>query len=206
METLELWLVRHGETTHNAEQRIQGQFDSELTELGVAQAKKLAPRLKRQPFDAVYSSDLKRAHDTAKLALPEADILLDKRLREISFGILENKTQAELSESEKAIYNHVKADRFNRAAPEGESWFDHVKRTESWLAQLPKAGCVIAFAHGGCVRALVLSILEHHPKQYEWNIRVDNTSISKFAFRPEGKLILSLNDAAHLEEGVLWQA
>ena len=205
MKTLELWLIRHGETTHNFERRIQGQFDSELTELGIGQAKKLSPRLKHRHFDAVYSSDLKRAYDTAKLALPEADIILDKRLREISFGVLENKTQAELSKAEKAIYEHVKADRFNRAAPEGESWLDHVERTESWLAELPETGRVIAFAHGGCVRALVLSILEHHPKSYEWNILTENTSISKFMFRPEGKLILSLNDVAHLEEGAAWQ-
>ena len=116
---LELWLIRHGETTHNFERRIQGQFDSELTELGVAQAEKLATRLKHQSFDAVYSSDLKRAHNTAKLALPGADIMLDKRLREISFGSLEDKTQAELTDEEKTIFDHVKADRFNRAAPEG---------------------------------------------------------------------------------------
>ena len=206
MDTLELWLIRHGETTHNFENRIQGQFDSELTDLGVAQAKKLAPRLKRQSFDAVYSSDLKRAHNTAKLALPGATIMLDKRLREISFGVLENKTQAELSEAEKVTYEHVKADRFNRAPPEGESWFDHVKRTESWLAELPKRGRIAAFAHGGCVRALVLSILEHHPQNYEWNIQAQNTSINKFVFKSKTKLILSLNDAAHLEEGATWRA
>ena len=204
-QRLELWLIRHGETTHNFERRIQGQFDSELTELGVAQAKKLAPRLAQQTFDQVYSSDLKRAHDTAQLALPDADIILDKRLREISFGVLEDKTQDELSDDERDIYVHVKADRFNRAAPGGESWSEHVKRTESWLADLPKTGRVAAFAHGGCVRALVFSILQHHPKNYEWNVVAHNTSISKFSFGESGAFILSLNDAAHLEEGSQWK-
>ena len=197
---LELWLIRHGETTHNFEHRIQGQVDSELTDLGVAQAEKLAKRLRKQSFDAVYSSDLKRAHNTAKIALPEAAIILDERLREISFGILEDKTQAELTDEEKAIFEHVKAERFNRAAPEGESWLDHVKRTENWLADLPQTGRIAAFAHGGCVRAIVFSILQHHPEHYEWNVMAWNTSISKFVFGPKGNLILSLNDAAHLED------
>lgn len=199
MDGLELWLIRHGESTHNREGRIQGQFDSKLSGLGIKQAKALATRLAGQTFDLVYSSDLERAHHTARLALPGADIKLDKRLREISFGVLENKTWAELNEEERGILTHTKADRFNRAAPGGESWHDHVERTKRWLQDLPKAGRVVAFTHGGSVRATVFHILNYHPANYEWNVTFDNTCINRFRLSTTSKLILGLNDVAHLE-------
>ena len=55
---LELWLIRHGETNGNREGSIHGQTDSELSDMGIQQAHKLARRLKHETFDGVYSSDL----------------------------------------------------------------------------------------------------------------------------------------------------
>ena len=59
-------LVRHGESTYNAEGRIQGQQDAPLSARGRAQAEQIAARLRTYQFDACYASDLSRAADTAR--------------------------------------------------------------------------------------------------------------------------------------------
>jgi broad specificity phosphatase PhoE len=67
---LDLWLIRHGETTWNAEKRIQGHMDSPLSVLGIRQVNALAKRLSNKKFDAIYSSDSGRAIQTATIAFP----------------------------------------------------------------------------------------------------------------------------------------
>lgn len=195
---LELWLIRHGQTSWNAEGRIQGQMDSDLSELGLKQAAKLAERLKGETFDHVYSSDSKRAKQTGEIALPNADFVLDERLREIGFGRVEGKTHAELSEEESAWFEHFRQDPYNHRIPEGESWQEHIARLADWMTGLPKEGRAIAFTHGGSVRAVIFSILGY-PKRYEWNLSFHNTGITKLRLEAQTKMILSINDTAHLE-------
>ena len=96
----ELWLIRHGESTGNRDRLLQGQEDLPLTDLGHEQARKLAGRLGRVVFDALYSSDLARALQTA-VTLGEALHLgaeLDARLREIDVGSWSGLSSAQISE------------------------------------------------------------------------------------------------------------
>ena len=197
---LELWLIRHGQTIWNAEGRAQGQLDSSLSELGVKQAERLRKRLKHETFDAVYSSDSGRAVQTANIALPGADLVLEPRLREISFGVLEGKTQAERSAEDCQIWDYILEDRFARAPTGGETWQEHIERVGSWLEALSHSGKVAAFTHGGSVRAAVFYLIGHHSAGKNWHFRFGNTSISRFRLSPKSHDILSLNDTAHLEE------
>ena len=64
---MELYLIRHGKTIWNAENRLQGRTDIELNEEGIAAAKELGEKLKNIHFDMIYSSPLKRAFNTAEL-------------------------------------------------------------------------------------------------------------------------------------------
>ena len=92
-------LIRHGETLWNQQGRMQGQQDSPLTPLGISQARMLAARMKGMDFTALYSSDLGRAHQTARCIADETghDIVIDTRLRERSFGLFEGLTNAEIA-------------------------------------------------------------------------------------------------------------
>src|SRR5918912_404825 len=95
---LQLLLIRHGETTWNRQGRIQGHRDSPLTERGLAQARAAAARLARERIDALYSSDLVRAQETAHhvAAATALRVRLDEALRERAFGMLEGKTWDEI--------------------------------------------------------------------------------------------------------------
>src|SRR5512139_2756474 len=83
----ELWLVRHGETPASRGRTLAGWTDVPLTEHGEEQASALRPLLVAEPFDGVWSSDLRRAVTTARLAWGEPR--QDARLREMGFGSLE---------------------------------------------------------------------------------------------------------------------
>ena len=90
-KTIFLYIVRHGKTISNLEAKVHGWTDSPLSELGVSQAKKVGEGLKNITFNAAYSSDIKRAADTAKIILnanknetPELQELFG--LREWNYG------------------------------------------------------------------------------------------------------------------------
>jgi broad specificity phosphatase PhoE len=92
-----LLLVRHGETDWNAEGRLQGHTDRPLSDLGRRQARQLAGELASEELDAIYSSDLARARETAeivgeRLGLP---VVLDPDLREKDWGTWEGLTSVE---------------------------------------------------------------------------------------------------------------
>ena len=82
---MKIYLVRHGESIANAKGIHQGQkIDTSLSKKGLEQAKKIAERLKDENFEIIYSSDLKRAYETAKeiVKLHNLKIVKDRRLRE----------------------------------------------------------------------------------------------------------------------------
>src|SRR5437667_11321226 len=93
-----LLLARHGETDWNREGRWQGWADPPLNEAGREQARALAEQLRTMPFDAVYSSDLRRAHETAEIVgrPHHVPIRVDRDLREIDIGSWSGLTRAEI--------------------------------------------------------------------------------------------------------------
>jgi len=126
---LELWLVRHGESTFNAEGRFAGWSDPPLTPAGEAMARALLPRLADIPFDGIWRSDRIRAKETARLA-GFSRVPADARLREIHFGDLEGKTFLETGEEWRARLRSFA----DFAAPGGESTVDVQRRAEAFLA------------------------------------------------------------------------
>ncbi len=144
---LELWLVRHGETTSGAERKLAGWHDPPLTAKGRDQARALRPFLNGQDFIGVWSSDLVRTQTTARLAWGEAQP--DQRLREMNFGALENQPYEEIDRRMGKLFMEFRS----FTAPEGES-IDAVRtRVLGFLDQLPP-GRHLLFVHGGIIRLL----------------------------------------------------
>ena len=89
---MKIYLVRHGQTDWNTEMRAQGRKDIPLNATGRAQAEELRDKIKDLEFDAVYASPLKRAAETAEIAVGDRyKIIYDDRLVERSFGDFEGK-------------------------------------------------------------------------------------------------------------------
>ncbi len=137
-----LLLVRHGETDWNAEGRLQGQTDRPLSDYGRRQAHQLAEELDGEELEAIYSSDLARARETAeivgrKLGLPT---VLDPDLREKDWGTWEGLTAAER----------------DRVEFVGESTEAHGDRILDVLRRIserhPGDGRVLVVTHGGSMR------------------------------------------------------
>ena len=87
---MKLYIIRHGQTDWNLEKKAQGQVDIPLNDTGVNQAKELKEKLQSYEFDICYCSPLKRAAQTAEIAVDgRTQIIFDDNLKERSFGRLE---------------------------------------------------------------------------------------------------------------------
>jgi broad specificity phosphatase PhoE len=136
-----LLLVRHGETDWNADGRLQGHTDRPLTDYGRRQARKLAEELEDEDLDAIYSSDLARARETAeivgaRLGLP---VVLDPDLREKDWGNWEGLTA-------------VERDRVEFVGESTEAHHDRILGALRRIAELHPGGRVLVVTHGGSMR------------------------------------------------------
>jgi probable phosphoglycerate mutase len=166
-----LVMLRHGQTEFNAGSRMQGQLDTDLTDLGRAQAVAAAEVLaKRQPV-LIVSSDLRRAYDTA-LALGERSglqVRIDTRLRETHLGDWQGMTHAEVDASAPGARLAWRDDA-TWAPHGGESRIDVADRSLPLVAELiasePEWGAdepdrpMVLVAHGGLIAALTAALLD----------------------------------------------
>lgn len=114
---MRLFLVRHGQTVANVEKRYVGPWETLLTELGKEQARAIAPILKDIKFQKVYSSNIGRAIETARLALDGREPIQTTYLREFDEGTLMGKTIAERD----ALYGGDPVKRWDYSVVDGES-------------------------------------------------------------------------------------
>ncbi len=152
-------LARHGETDWNREGRWQGWADPPLNETGRGQARELAEQLRSTPFDAVFSSDLRRARQTAEiLAAPHGvPVVAERDLREIDVGSWSGLTRAEIAE------------RFpDGTRPDGETHEQHAGRVRAAVTRIARdhpGGRILIVGHGGTIRSIhdVISDVPYHP-------------------------------------------
>jgi alpha-ribazole phosphatase len=196
---MNLLLIRHGQTNWNLEQRFQGQSDIPLNETGRKQAQALAERLAAEQFDAIYSSDLQRAAETANI-ICESQIHADTRLREVSFGDWEGLTYDEIKAKHPETLAAWEADIFKNAPPNGETLEGLAARVQSMLDELREKHQdqrILIVAHGGVLQTLICLALKLPPTMY-WQFHLSTASLSEVAFYPAGAILNSLNDTSHL--------
>ena len=143
-----LFLVRHGQSTFNAQARLQGQADPPLSDAGRAEAKLLKPALARFDEARVVTSDLKRARETAEL-LGYPGARLDARFREIDVGAWAGRPLDDFPAGAEPAWRGGPL-----KAPDGESWETFQARVGAAADELIAAGGAwLVVCHGGVVRA-----------------------------------------------------
>ncbi|WP_186207423.1 histidine phosphatase family protein [Burkholderia gladioli] len=205
--TTQILFIRHGETPWNRIKRIQGHIDIPLAETGVEQAARLAERLAREAgegarLDAIYSSDLQRARQTAQ---PSADALglpvtLGEGLRERNYGAFQGHDSGEIAELFPDAYAHwqTRDPGFEPAGGESHRAFYH--RVLAAIAPIVAAhpgGRIAIVTHGGvldCVYRRAASLPLEAPRQYA----LLNTSINLVEFDGDAPRILRWADVDHL--------
>ena len=160
---IKLLLVRHGESVMNLEKRFQGSLESPLSEKGKQEAKKLALYLKDTRIDAIYSSDMERAVETAKevAKFHGLKIIRKKELNERNFGALQGKYFKDLTEEEKEM-NQRRLGEVDYRLPGGESLADvreRVMKIVDYIIENHKDQTVAIIVHGNVKRAMMLGIL-----------------------------------------------
>lgn len=152
-------LVRHGQTEWNDGARFQGHLDSPLTRTGVMQAESIGLRIAREKLNAIYSSDLGRARQTADLiaAAVRLPVHLDERLRERSLGIFQGLTRDEVAakypEEMKRYYTRDP----HHVVPGGQSAMQHFELGLACLEEIAarhRGENVTVVTHGGLVQGM----------------------------------------------------
>jgi broad specificity phosphatase PhoE len=162
-----LILLRHGQTEYNADNRMQGQLDTELSELGRSQARAAATALVGRRPISIVSSDLRRAYDTAvevgdNAGLP---VQIDERLRETHLGDWQGLTHLDVDARAPGARAAWRGDA-TWAPPGGESRLDVARRSKPVVAELVEKHedwaekPVVLVAHGGLIAALTAALLD----------------------------------------------
>ncbi|WP_330746370.1 2,3-bisphosphoglycerate-dependent phosphoglycerate mutase [Chryseobacterium sp. CP-77] len=165
-----LFLVRHGQSLWNLENRFTGWKDIDITEAGIEEAKKAGIALKGERIDVAFTSALIRAQHTLSIILdvignPDIPVIQDKALNERCYGNLEGLNKADTALKYGAEQVHIWRRSYDVVPPGGESLKDTYNRVipyfEREIQPLLKQGKnVLIVAHGNSLRALIM-YLEH---------------------------------------------
>ncbi len=148
-----IYLIRHGQTELNHLKLIQGRSDHPLNEKGIAQARVAAEKLNAVSFDAVYSSPLIRAVQTAKIVAPYAEPLVDERLIDMDYGPFEGKGRDALPPEVAAYFRDYR----HTPVPEGmEHIGDVALRARAFLEErCAGGGDILVATHAIVMRGLL---------------------------------------------------
>ncbi|MBQ4479468.1 MAG: histidine phosphatase family protein [Victivallales bacterium] len=207
-ECIEFWAVRHGETAENERNVIQGQGTGTMTKHGMRQMMLAAEKLYRVPFDAIYSSDLPRALESAQIIQAAGHRKLEihplEGLREWHLGVLEGLTREECLQRYPEVWQGVCQSSVNVLIPGGESRLELLKRVHDCLEELvachPDTGRrILLVTHGGPLR-MILRMIVGELRDGNHDGAIDNGSISRFNYYPATKSwqLVAWNNTEHL--------
>ena len=198
-------LVRHGETDWNKNHRIQGgSSDTLLNETGRQQAEKVALRLKSENIQAIYSSPLQRALDTARAIAKYHHLKIETEpsLRELEVGELEGVPVTEIGKHLDKIMTDGNESGFPSVMPGGESLVKLQERT--WnsirnIVQKHPGGEVVVICHYFVLLSIICSVI-NLPISQIGRFRVNAGSISAIIFDGEHSRLVLFNDISHFTD------
>ncbi len=198
-----IFLLRHGETQANIEQRYQGQGESHLSELGIEESEELSNFLAKEDFCSIYSSTLSRSYETAKLiARPhKLDVIKIDDLKERNYGIWENLKFDEIRKRFPDLYGSWLIDPGKTLIPDAETLESMQRRGVAAIESLIEKHCGKTFCvvgHGGMNRAILFHYMRIDMNNF-WRIRQDNTCINIVEI-DKAPIVTLLNSTSHLGE------
>lgn len=200
-------LIRHAQATGNIEGVFQGHLDSGITDAGVKQLEALAERMKNVHFDAVYSSPLIRARETAKAAnkYHQLPITFYDELMEINGGDWESipfDAIPELYPEQSAVWEN---EPHNFEAPNGEAMRDVCKRmvdTIGKIAQENDGKTVCVVSHGCAIRNYITFLRYGTLEKLAYTEWCDNTAIYTIEYDNGVAKIVGQADSSHLDKKI----
>lgn len=203
---MRLTIVRHGETDWNGAGRIMGHLDLPLNANGIEQARRVAGRLASKSIDAIVTSDLGRAAETARAIAgvhPGASWVTDPRFRERNAGVLQGRTRDQNQQDYPEIIAAIDADPWNAMIPGGESRAEMSRRVKDGLFDLRRrylGKSVVLVTHGGVIQRIV-EMLNDMGCRIDPKNRFVNTCIIVLDWSKETPAVEVSCDASHLAAG-----
>lgn len=190
-----IYIVRHGQTNWNIEQKIQGQTDIPLNEFGIKQAENQASKIKDLKIDKIYCSDLKRTKQTAEILNTNFNVPIefDKDLREVGFGTIEGRTKTEIS---KEFMYEFRQNPEKFGAETKEHLFNRVKTVLNRYSNSDEN--ILLVTHGGIIHMMQYYI--DYPDSYDVKIFLDKyktlpvDNLDVFKFENDKITLFSKND------------
>ena len=153
---MKVYVIRHGESQYNKEGLYTGWTNVPLTEKGEADARRAGALLDGVSFDKIYSSDLKRAMNTAEIAIPNCVCETNEKFREINVGNMAGRLISESTDEEKSFYGNV-----GYKEKGGESRAEFAERVKSAMKELEELDYerIAIFCHGGWLRTSLDAVM-----------------------------------------------
>lgn len=202
MVGMQLTLVRHAQSTWNAEERWQGQSDVPLSPAGRAEAVQVGARLAPERFDRIVASDLSRALDTARAIAGTRAIEPDAALREMNLGSWCGLPHAEVAAKHGEQLRALAHGQDVRIGETGETIGEFSQRVLGALEAI-EAGPherVLVVTHGGVIRAVLMALLQLAGRERPL-IGSGNTGITRLRVEGGRRTLAVYNDQAHLALG-----
>jgi broad specificity phosphatase PhoE len=201
-------LVRHGQTAWNRAERFRGLSDVSLNSTGLGQAHAAARRIvSTWQVDAVYSSPLKRAQETALAIAQRCGLKAQTRdgLTDLNFGEWQGLTFEQVSQTYPEQYQLWLTAPQKMRVPGGETTSKVRRRAMETLRELLVAhpeGTIVLVSHQVVCKILALAMIGLPVSRF-WRIQQDNAAINVFDYVDGGFITRNLNDTCHLREGSL---
>ncbi|MBU1125042.1 MAG: histidine phosphatase family protein [Candidatus Omnitrophica bacterium] len=196
--TTTLYLIRHGITEWNIKKRYCGFYDIALSRQGTSQAKRLRRRLNGETIDTIYSSDRKRALQTARILFGKRKIHVVNGLREMHFGIFEGLTHTQILKKHGELYRKWLRHPFTTTIPKGEKLSEFRKRSVMAIQKIVSqnnSGTIAIVCHGGVISAFFTYLRKN---RNFWKQIPSAASVSIVEYRRSKPIIKVQNDISHL--------
>lgn len=202
-----IYLIRHGESVGNFENRFRGRHDFPLNENGLEQARALKKALQNIDFRAIYSSPLSRAFQTAEiLADGKLPVNIHEGFNNISLGPWENRRKEEIQKKYPDLWQVWKTQPERLSVPGMESLQQVRERSfnalKGLIAKHPQ-DTIAVVTHRAVLKPLFAAVLDM-PEPYFWKIHIDTAAYAVLQYHPErGFTFMQINQNAHLRNFIV---